>query len=123
MGSFRLADLSRIANSRRAEHATDNRRCQMRRPAPQHSFPGIMPHYYFHIWGREGLLMEDPIGLELSGLTPARQESLRIIREVLSAREWLDGLARGHEILVLDQMGHVVLTVPFGDLSADETPL
>jgi hypothetical protein len=82
-----------------------------------------MPHYYFHIWSREGLLMEDPIGLELSGLTSARDESLRIIREVLSAREWLDGLARGHEIRVLDQMGHVVLTVPFSDLSADETPL
>ena len=71
-----------------------------------------MARYYFHIYALGGLILSDPIGLELPWRAFAREECSRIIRELLKDEEWHDA-ENEYEFRVVEQFGQVVVTVPF----------
>jgi hypothetical protein len=72
-----------------------------------------MARYYFHVYALGKLILPDLIGVELPGTAFAREECSRIIRELIEDDEWRDAAETEHEFRVVDQLGQVVLTVPF----------
>jgi hypothetical protein len=71
-----------------------------------------MPAYYFHVRDR-GTLIRDPDGIELPDLSSARDECRKLILSVLQDEQPNDEFSAGREFQVEDELGRVVLTVPF----------
>jgi hypothetical protein len=74
-----------------------------------------MARYYFHV--RDGgETIEDPDGIELSGLEAASAECRRIIEEVLGEEAFREQVGVGdRKFEVVDALGRLVLTVPFSE--------
>jgi hypothetical protein len=74
-----------------------------------------MARYYRHI--RQGdRLVEDPEGVELPDLDAARAEALQGIRDVLAeAIKRGDDTALDEVIVIADEAGREMMTIPFAD--------
>ena len=71
-----------------------------------------MPKYFFHVRDHDALI-EDQEGIELPGLEAVLEECRRIVQEVLDEEQWRDDLTAGRAFEIVDELGRVVLTVPF----------
>ena len=71
-----------------------------------------MPKYFFHVRDHDALIA-DQEGIELSGLEAVLEECRRIVREVLDEEQWRDDLTAGRRFEIVDELGRVVVTVPF----------
>jgi Domain of unknown function (DUF6894) len=74
-----------------------------------------MPRYYFHITNGQETL-KNPKGMELPGNAAARDEAVRLARElkhgkVAPGRNWEDWF-----VAVVDQHGHQVDSVPIAGM-------
>jgi Domain of unknown function (DUF6894) len=72
-----------------------------------------MPCYYFHIRD-DGVLLEDPDGIELPNLDAAREECRKLILSVLQEEGMTQEFSAKREFQVVDESGETVLVVPFG---------
>ena len=71
-----------------------------------------MPKYFFHVRDHDALIA-DQEGIELSGPEAVLEECRRIVREVLDEEQWRDDLTAGRRFEIVDELGRVVVTVPF----------
>jgi hypothetical protein len=71
-----------------------------------------MPKYFFHVRDH-GELVRDPDGLDLPALDAVAEECRNMVREVLGEEEWRDELTADRAFEIVDELGRVVLIVPF----------
>ncbi len=75
-----------------------------------------MPRYFFNMVEGDGNnLVRDSEGTVLSGVREARKEAVGLARDL--ARHGLDGLAQTWRVVVSDERGDEVLTVPLSKIS------
>ena len=82
---------------------------------PCSEFPNpatLMSAYYFHIRDN-GVLINDPDGLELPDLDAVRAECKRVVVSVLEEEQMDDQRSANREFQIEDETGRIVLVVPF----------
>lgn len=74
-----------------------------------------MPRYFFNmVQGADGSIVRDREGMMLAGVPAARREAVGLARDVVRHR--LNGLAQTWQVVVTDDGGKEVLSVPFSEI-------
>jgi len=76
-----------------------------------------MACYFFHIRDN-GVMLEDPDGIELADLDAARDKCKKLIRTVLQEEGMTEEFSANREFQVIDELGRTVLVVPFRSILA-----
>ena len=71
-----------------------------------------MPRFYFHL-RRDGVLDQDPDGLECVDLAAARREATRTAREMISRNALSERSPRECSFEIADERGRVIAQVHF----------
>lgn len=76
-----------------------------------------MACYFFHIRDN-GVMLEDPDGVELADLEAARDKCRKLIRTVLQEEGMTAEFSANREFQIDDEDGRTVLVVPFRSILA-----
>jgi hypothetical protein len=71
-----------------------------------------MPRYFFHVRDGETVIPDDR-GVDLPNLDDALEQCRRVVREVLNETENRDKLTADRQFEIVDELGRLVLTIPF----------